>query len=595
MTTQGFIPKFELFDWLRQSVRRRENVALRIVTDPERDTITLRLSGGRLVYVACEGHGPLDALVLLAECERIRFTFSSIPAVERRELMSPKAFLRWLDTAESEGGAGKERNADTGGTPRASRGGHGSGPLRARSSRRRGAGVAAAAVVVAAAVVGIVLAGTVIDGRSGATLPEPIADGSPTHVEDSGVVPIRGSVVDTTTWKTGRTYRLDGLVYVEAGAHLLIEPGVTVLGGAGAALIVTRDASIYASGTVGEPIVFTSARPDGTRTSGDWGGVVLLGNAPINRGRANVQGVPPSHGQGVFGGSDRRSDCGVLEYVRIEFAGYPIGADAEPSGLTLAGCGNDTRARHVQVHRARGDGIEILGGAVDLKHVFVSHPSDDALDWDMGWTGRAQFLVVQHHPALGDSGFEGGNRTDEPDAEPVSHPRIYNVTMVGSGTVDRMQHAMVIHDGSGGEFRNFLITGFPLESIDLRGERTAERIASGTLSFGSIAMSAFGAGVVTYFADESGAENDDGDFDERRYFSESAPDIVLGAPMALRPEARSLADPDFTPVAAYIGAGSQWSPPANDDFWDRTASYYGAVPYGDRTNWMDGWTACPES
>ena len=154
---------------------------------------------------------------------------------------------------------------------------------------------------------------------------------------------------------------------------------------------------------------------------------------------------------------------------------------------------------------------------------------------------------------------------------------------------------MVIRHGSGGEFRNFLITGFPQESIDLRGELTAERVASKMLSFGSIAMSTIGPDGLTYFTDESGAGDDDGGFDEWRYFSELAPDILLGAPEALGPVAWNLTAPDFTPVAAYIGAGSQSSSPANEEFWDPTGSYYGAVRYGERESWTRGWTAWPES
>ena len=288
MTTQGFIPKSELFDWLRQSVRRRENVALKIVTDPRRDTITLRLSDGRLVYVSCEGHGPLDALVLLAECEQIRFNFTSAPASERRELMSSEAFLRWLDTI----GAGVEdvRSPDIGDTSRASEGGRWSGALRGGPGGRGSAGVVMAVVVIA--IVGLILAVTGLDGGSGEVPPEPTAHGSSTQIEEPGAVLVRGSVVETTTWKAGRTYRLDGLVFVDAGARLLIEPGVTVLGGPDAALVVTRDASIHARGTADEPIVFTSARPEGSRESGDWGGVVLLGNAPVNHGQVNVEGFP---------------------------------------------------------------------------------------------------------------------------------------------------------------------------------------------------------------------------------------------------------------------------------------------------------------
>ena len=598
MATQGYIPKSELFDWLRQSVRRRENVALKILTDPQRDTITLRLSEGRLVYVSCEGHGPLDALVLLAECEQVRFNFTSVPASERRELMSSEAFVKWLDTAGA--GDADARSADPDPSPGASDGERWSGTLRGGSARagkggRAGVTVAVAVIAVLAVVVGLLVAGGALDDGSGATPPEPTAGRTSTKVSAPGAELVQASVAEATTWKTGRTYRLDGLVFVEAGVRLLVEPGVTVLGGPGAALVVTRDASIHARGTENEPIVFTSARPEGTRASGDWGGVVLLGNAPINRGQANIEGIPRNDARGVFGGNDRRSSCGVLEYVRVEFAGYAIGADNELNGLTLGGCGSETLVRHVQVHRAHDDGIEVFGGVADLKYVVVSHPRDDALDWDMGWTGRAQFLVVQHHPERGDTGFEGDSSADDPDAVPTSRPRIYNVTMVGSGDSDRAQRAMVIRSGSGGEFRNFLITGFPLESIDLRGELTAARIASGALSFGSIAMSAIGAGGTTYFVDESGTKDDDGGFDEWRYFSELAPDIVLDAPPALRPEARSPTGPDFTPTAAYIGAGSQWSPPANEEFWDETASYYGAVRYGERTSWMHGWTAWPES
>ena len=247
-----------------------------------------------------------------------------------------------------------------------------------------------------------------------------------------------------------------------------------------------------------------------------------------------------------------------------------------------------------QVHRAYDDGIEIFGGAVDLKYVLVTHAGDDSVDWDMGWTGRAQFLIVQQHPQLGDNGFEGDNSSEEPEAKPISRPRIYNVTMVGAGGVDQTQRAMVIRNGSGGEFRNMLITGFPLESIDLRGELTAERVASGTLSFGSIAMSSAESDGVAYFIDESGAGDDDGGFDELRYFSERATDVLLDAPQALGPEAWNLTEPDFTPVAAYIGAGSQWTPPTNEEFWDETASYYGAVRYGEGASWTHGWTAYPE-
>lgn len=616
MSTRSFVPKSELFDWIRSSVRRRENVALRIVTEPQRDTITLRLSTGRLVYVKCEDHGPLDALVLLAECEQVAFSYSSVRESDRPELMSSDAFLKWLDASDeapaAEAGTGgapvsppasPPPAAAVGTAPAPAPAGEGdderwSGTLRGGQPGRKGG---TAVVLVAVAAAAAIAAG----GWFYLTDADPAGDTAETRAPvTTRKAPVRGgeaggdvvpeSIAETTIWPAGTTHRLEGLVFVEGRARLVIEPGVTVVGGPGAALIVTRDASIQARGTVREPIVFTSAKPVGQRASGDWGGVVLLGNAPINRGEAHVEGVPRGDPRSAFGGGQRSSNCGVLEYVRIEFAGYPIGAGGELNGLTLAGCGGATLVDHVQVHRSRYDGVAILGGTVDLKYALVSYAGDDALDWDMGWTGRAQFLIVQQHPETGDTGFEGDNSADDPQAEPVSRPRIYNVTMVGSRNPGRDQRAMVIRHGSGGEFRNFLITGFPLESIDLRGELTAERIASRVLSFGSIAMSTIGPDGRTYFEDESGAGDDDGGFDEWRYFSELAPDVKLGAPEALGASAWNAAEPDFTPVAAYVGAGSQSSSPLNEEFWDSTGSYYGAVRYGERESWTRGWTAWPE-
>lgn len=591
MSTRSFVSRSELFDWLRSSVRRRENVALRIVTDPQRDTITLRLSNGRLVYVKCEDQGPLDALVLLTECEQVSFSYSSVRAIDRPELMSPDALMKWLDAADEALAAKVAASASL-----AEDGERWSGTLRGGQPGRKGGAATVMVVVVAAAAIAAGGWFYLTGGEPGGGAPETRAPAtarkSPARGGEAGVV--RASIVESTIWPAGSTYRLEGLVFVEGSARLAIEPGVTVLGGPGAALIVTRDASIQARGTLREPIVFTSAQPVGQRASGDWGGVVLLGNAPVNRDQANVEGTPRGDRRGAFGGSDQSSNCGVFEYVRIEFAGYPIGAGDERSGLTLAGCGGATLVEHVQVHRSRHDGIAILGGRVDLKYALVSHAGDDALDWDLGWTGRAQFLIVQQHPDTGDTGFEGGNSSDDPEARPVSRPRIHNATMVGSRNPVRNQRAMVIRHGSGGEFRNLLITGFPHASIDLRGALTAERIASRVLSFGSIAMSTIGPDGRTYFEDESGAGDDDGGFDERRYFSELAPDVKLGAPEALGTDAWNPTEPDFTPVAAFIGAGSQSSPPRDEEFWDSTGSYYGAVRYGERESWTRGWTAWPE-
>ena len=595
VTTRSFIPKSELLGWLRGSVRRRESVVLKVIADAHKEVITLRLSEGKLIHADCEGCTPLEALLLLSECKRVRFGYSSVRMSERRELMSAEGFQKWLDSAgESVEGA---LDAETGASSRASEEGRWSGTLRGAPARKGKAPLVAAVVATAVLVVAFGLylstgfeAGDSVETRTSAASPE-----APAKLDDPRAAVVSPSIVESTTWKAGRSYRLDGLVFVESGARLAIEPGVTVLGGPGSALVVTRDGSLHARGTAAEPIVFTSAMAEGKRASGDWGGVVLLGSAPTNRGEADIEGISPGDSRSAFGGDDPGSNCGLIEFARVEFAGYQLGQGNGLNGLTLGGCGSETIIRHVQVHRAHDDGVEIFGGTVDLKYVIVSQARDDAFDWDMGWTGRAQFLVVQQHPDVGDAGFEGENSEDEPEAKPVSRPRIYNATLVGSRSPNRNQRAMVVRHGSGGEFRNLLIAGFPREAIDLRGDLTTSRIASRTLSFGSIAMYLIGADGQTFFREESGENDDDGGFDERDYFSWVAPDIVLDAPPALGPKAWHLTQPDFAPVAAYIGAGSVWRPPESDEFWEESANYYGAVRYGEKRNWTLGWTAYPEN
>src|SRR5262249_7456948 len=127
---------------------------------------------------------------------------------------------------------------------------------------------------------------------------------------------------------------------------------------------------LIAEGTRQAPIVFTSGQPVGTRESGDWGGVILLGNAPINvkNGTNNIEGFPNSPDT-VYGGNDPQHNCGSLKFVRIEYAGYELSKDNEINGLTLGGCGKQTKLDFIQIHKGADDGVECFGGNADIKHL----------------------------------------------------------------------------------------------------------------------------------------------------------------------------------------------------------------------------------
>src|SRR5690606_30410337 len=144
------------------------------------------------------------------------------------------------------------------------------------------------------------------------------------------VVEVTADIDGDATWTADQTYLLKDHIFVKNGV-LTIEPGTTILGAAASSLVITSSAAIDARGKADAPIVFTSAVPAGGRAPGDWGGVVLLGLAPINvaGGVENIEGFPAGTTSTEYGGTDDAHDCGTMNYVRIEFAGFELAVDNE--------------------------------------------------------------------------------------------------------------------------------------------------------------------------------------------------------------------------------------------------------------------------
>ncbi|MCG8428922.1 MAG: hypothetical protein MI754_16325 [Chromatiales bacterium] len=410
---------------------------------------------------------------------------------------------------------------------------------------------------------------------------------------NSSDVDVSGAIFEDTVWKKERTYHLRDMVFVESGATLTIEPGTRILGHPGSALIVSRDADISARGTRKEPIVFTSAQPEGSRKRGDWGGVVLLGNAPVNTGVAHIEGIAKDDPRGSFGGNDVHASCGLLQYVRIEFAGFEISRDNELNGLTLGGCGDATLLRNVQVHMGLDDGIEFFGGSASLSYVVISRAGDDGLDWDRGWTGNGQFIVIQQGPNRGDNGIEADNYKKDKDAKPRSHPTLSNVTIVGSGNKNVAQRGMLLRRGTGADLRNFLITGFTKEALDLRDVETVALVDQNQLSMDGMLIANPDEGVA-FFGAETGEKDDDGGFSEEAFFQAASPRNWMTTKRALSTEANALITPSFVPPQGSPAATNP-APLPQGEFWDEAASYIGAVRPGNRSSWLDGWTAFPDS
>ncbi|MDV2078743.1 hypothetical protein [Marinobacter xestospongiae] len=404
---------------------------------------------------------------------------------------------------------------------------------------------------------------------------------------ENRAIRVSDDIVENTVWESGNRYILEKIVFVD-GANLTIEPGVTIEGENGSALIVTRDSRLYARGQAEAPVVFTSSQPEGKRHRGDWGGVVLLGDAPVNQPNAAIEGVPEGDRRGQFGGTNANGSCGLVEYTRIEYAGFEVYKDNELNGLTLGGCGSGTIIRNVQVHRALDDGIEMFGGTVDLKNIVISGAGDDSIDWDWGWTGRVQFAVIQQHPDVGDNAFEGDNNGNNHSARPRSEPTFYNITLVGAGQSEKQHRGMVLREGSGGHFHNMIIDSYAIEAVDTRDEVLSLASAE-TLTFSHNLLA--NTGRLGRGPDESGDSDDDFGFSENDWLRNPAFNNAIRMDSALHSTARDLYAPSFETRVQM--RQMQAVKPPQSEFFDESAVFQGALNPLSRTSWLDGWTAFP--
>lgn len=272
-------------------------------------------------------------------------------------------------------------------------------------------------------------------------------------------------------------YVLDGATFIgndnKNNSELYIQAGTKVVGSSGADfLVITRGSKIFAEGTAKRPIVFTTAKTS-DRKRGDWGGVIINGNAPIN---ACNNDVPLCEAQGegstgLFGGNNPKDSSGVLKYVRVEFAGYPITPDNELNGIAFQGVGSGTEVDYIQVHMNADDGVEFFGGTVNVKHLVLTANEDDSLDWTMGWTGKAQFILVNQAKDAADNGIEADNNSSPQNATPRSNPSISNITFLGNYAT-KGGYGLLLRKGTAANISNAVITGFTKGCIDIDDAET---------------------------------------------------------------------------------------------------------------------------
>ena len=436
------------------------------------------------------------------------------------------------------------------------------------------------------------------------------SDNSPTNpgggtITPSGNAILSGSIASNRTLSKDTVYTLRGFVYVNSGATLTIPAGTKIVGDStalGSALFVLRGARIVANGTESAPIVFTSQRAVGTRSPGDWGGLVLVGNARSSRtgnvivegSNGSVVGADPN-GIVYTGGTNDADNSGTLRYVRVEFAGYATLADAELNSFTFAAVGSGTTLEYLQSLSGLDDSFEWFGGTVNGKYLVSYESGDDHFDGSEGYRGLNQFLIAFQStyltPRAGSGslatdpqGFEidgcgsstgcaapgGANAQSAGRDDGLWNMNVFaNFTVIGtpagvtapaSGGV-----GMVLRRGTGGHYLNGVVARWPQRAISMRDSTTNTRFQADSLIVRNL-----------YLAENTASFDAVGsNFGQESAFTAKNSDITVAAGTVTT---SSLFTAFPTVSGSTTAAQFDWSPSANSPIATGGLSTFSADP-----------------
>lgn len=288
--------------------------------------------------------------------------------------------------------------------------------------------------------------------------------------KDKPVCSLSGRIESDTHLTSNFSYILDGAVFIGADelsgskTKLIIDEGTYVFGQQGLNfLTIARNGQLHANGSAAKPVIFTYEGDDTATatTSGQWGGIILNGNAPLNVSGGTAEGEGST---GIYGGPDAADSSGVLTYVQVKYAGQNITETNELNGIAFQGTGSGTIVDYVQVHNNSDDGIEFFGGTTNAKHIVLTGNEDDALDWTFGWSGKAQFVAIKQNSAS-EHCIEADNNGDDNDALPRSNPTISNLTCAGaSGGGDA---GFRLREGTSAKISNVVMSAHTAYCLDI--------------------------------------------------------------------------------------------------------------------------------
>lgn len=334
-------------------------------------------------------------------------------------------------------------------------------------------------------------------------------------------LPARFNTSSTLPYIAGLLYQIDGRVDVgtdggprpdaadgvsDTNVTLNIEAGAIVYASGSSFLMVNRGNRINAAGTKARPIIFTSRDNvlglNNENSSGQWGGVVLGGRAPVTDciapgatpgTTACERQVEGAAQPAIFGGATNNDSSGTLSFVQIRYSGFVLSGDNELQSLTTGGTGTGTVFNNVMSYNSSDDGVEFFGGFVNMRNLIVVGAEDDSIDTDTGVKANLQYVIAIQRNEVGDGIIEADSTNGLEEQTPRQRTQISNATFIQRRTNDQ---SIRIRGGADYSLVNTVVIdgsqGTPCLRIDqpetTRGAANAAQDEAGAPIFNSLVL-----------------------------------------------------------------------------------------------------------
>lgn len=379
----------------------------------------------------------------------------------------------------------------------------------------------------------------------------------------------------------------------DTNVELRIDPGVIIFAATGQSfLAVNRGNKINAVGTATSPIIFTSREnvlgSTTDQSAGQWGGVILLGRAPVTDCSApaatpgTVQCERQTEGvsaPAVYGGADPTYNAGKLSYVQIRYSGFVLENNSELQSLTTEGTGTGTTIDHIMSFNSSDDGAEFFGGRVNMKYFVSIGAEDDNLDTDVGVKANFQYVLAIQRTQRGDSIIEADTDNTVDGDIPRQNTKVANATFLYRSTNATDQAdlaAILLRGGTDYTLVNTILSAPNYACLRISRAQTASTVANP-------AIDEAGAPVFRSVVMQCGT----------KYLA--ANNVTTDQVAAIFGTGTNNNNDSFTPTltATFVNGPSETAvAPFNaktlDPFFD-TTTYIGAVKDANDT-WYKGWT-----